>query len=263
MAPHGGRLTATLGHVSAQSAQPSQPLQPVGVVLLRTLAFYSRHVRLVLLVTLPVVAFVDVVLAAGLGELTASVHKSIPTADGYLDLAASEFVTIPLVTAILARAVLIDLTSDVRPRARDVVLQGLDLFVPAFVAVLLFVSGVLFGFFLLVIPGIYLAVSWYFVVQAAVVDGVRGTATINTSTMLVRGRWWHSAGVGLCFQLCVGIPSLVAADVFESLARAANSDALIVIGNVLIDTIALPFVAIGATLYYLELRQLAGLSTAR
>jgi hypothetical protein len=245
------------------SAQPLQPLQPVGVVLLRTLAFYSRHVRLVLLITLPVVAFVDVVLAAGLGELTASVHKAIPTADGYLVLAASEFVTIPLVTAMLARAVIIDLSGDQPPRARDVVLQGLDLFAPAFVAVLLFVSGVLIGFFLLVIPGIYLAVSWYFVVQATVVDGARGMATINTSTALVRGRWWHSAGVGLCFQLAVGIPSLVTADVFESLARTANSDALIVIGNVLIDTIALPFVAIGATLYYLELRQLAGLSTSR
>jgi hypothetical protein len=241
----------------------AQPLQGAGLLLARTLAFYRDHARLVLAVTLPVIAFVDVVLALGLGELKASVHRPIPAADGYLDLAASELVTIPLVTAMLARLVVIDQRGGAPATIRGVVLEGLDLFAPAFIAIVLFASGVLVGLFFFLIPGIYLAVSWYFVVQAVVVDGVRGVATVALSRTLVTGRWLHSAGIGIAYQLAVGVPSLLTAAAFSWLARAANSDAMVVLGNVLIDTLALPFVAIGATLYYLELRQRAGMPPPR
>jgi hypothetical protein len=237
----------------------AQPLQPVATVLARALTVYRANARLVLLVTFPVVAFVDLVIGAGLGELTASVHKHIPTGYAYIDLAASELVTIPLVTAMLARAIIIEQFKQRRPFPREVALEGLDLFAPAFVAVLLFVVGVFAGF-ILIIPGIYLAVAWYFVVQAVVVDRMRGFQAVTLSATLVRGNWWHSAGVGLCFQLAVGIPSLIAASAFNALSRAADSDALIVIGNIAIDTLALPFVALGATLYYLELRGRAGMA---
>lgn len=231
----------------------AQPLLPIREILARTVAFYRAHGRLVLIVTFPVVAFVDLVIGAGLGELTASVHKKISVADGYISLAADDFVTVPLVTAMLARAVVIDLRGERQATIREVVEQGLDLFVPALLAVVLFVTGVLFGL-ILIIPGIYLAVSWYFVVQAVAVDGRRGTAALSASAAAVRGRWWHSAGVVLSLQLLAGIAGGIVTTLFESLATAANSEAVVVVGEVLIDTVALPFVAIGATLYYLELK---------
>jgi hypothetical protein len=143
-----------------------------------------------------------------------------------------------------------------------VVEEGLDLFVPAFLAVLLFVSGVLVGS-ILILPALYLYVSWYFVVQAVAIDGLRGFQAVNTSSSLVRGRWWHSAGMGVGFWIVVAIPALLATGGFEELARGVNSDALVIVGNVLIDTLTLPFVVIGATLYYLDLRARAGMAGPR
>jgi hypothetical protein len=240
----------------------AQPLLPISEVLRAAFAFYRANVRLILIVTFPVVAFVDVVIGAGLGELTASVHKQLSTADGYIGLAASDLVTVPLVTAMLARAVVIELGGGQPPTIRQVAEQGFDLFAPALLVVIMFVSAVLFGL-ILIVPGIYIAVSWYFVVQAVAVDGHRGVAAASASAALVRGRWWHTAGVLICLQLLADVASAAATAIFESLATAVNSDAVVVLGNVLIDTVALPFVAIGATLYYLELRKRAGIPAPR
>jgi hypothetical protein len=110
------------------------------------------------------------------------------------------------------------------------------------------------GFLFLIIPGIYTLVSWYFVVQAVVIDNDRGLRPISRSSALVRGKWWRTAGVGLAFL----IPSEGAAQLiglaFNPIASAANSQAVLVVGELVADTLTLPFLAIGATLYYLQLR---------
>jgi len=242
----------------------TQPLQPLGELLSRTLVFYRGHLRLVMLVTLPVVAFVDVVLGIGLGEFTASVHKKFPAADGYIELAAYCFILVPLVSSMLARAVVIEEREGSAPTAKRAVEEGLDVFAPVLIAVIMYAAGVALGLFLLlVIPGIYFLVSWYFVVQAVVIDRCRGFGAVTMSSSLVRGHWWHTAGVVICLELLTGIAAQGVIAIFEALATAANSDALIVIGSVLIDTVALPFVAVGATLYYLELRERAALPQPR
>lgn len=239
-----------------------QPLQPIRELLRGTFAFYRAHLRLILVVTFPVVAFVDVVIGAGLGELTAGVHRKLATADAYINLASDYLVTVPLVTVMLARAVVIDLRREQTAGVSTVLQEGLDLFVPALVAVVVFVVAVLFGL-ILILPGIYLYVSWYFVVQAVAVDGHRGVGAAMASAAAVRGRWLHTAGVLISLQLLADAANLLVATLFASLATAVNSDALVIVGNVLVDTVMLPFVAVGATLYYLELRERAGLAAAR
>jgi hypothetical protein len=233
-----------------------QPLLPLSEVLRRTVLFYRAHASTILVVTFPVVAFVDVVIGAGLGELTASAHRKVSNADAYISLAADDLVTVPLVTAMIARAVVLDQQRSAPPATREIVEQGLELFVPALVVVLLFICGVVAGLLLLIIPGIYLAVSWYFVVQAVAIDGRRASEAVQQSASLVRGHWWHTAGVLVCLQLAAGLASAIVTGIFAALAQAADSQALTVLGAVLIDTVALPFVALGATLYYLELRDL-------
>jgi len=109
-----------------------EPLPPIRDLLGRTFAFYRRYLRLIILVTFPVVAFVDVVIGAGLGELTASAHKNLPDSDLYIGYAAEAFVTVPLVTTCVARAVVLDRVGTSPPRARQVLQEGFDLFVPAF-----------------------------------------------------------------------------------------------------------------------------------
>ena len=240
-----------------------EPLPPIRDLLGRTFAFYRRYLRLIILVTFPVVAFVDVVIGAGLGELTAGVHKNLPDSDLYIGYAAEAFVTVPLVTTCVARAVVLDRVGTSPPRARQVLQEGFDLFVPAFLVVLVVACAAAAGLFVLVIPGIYVAVSWYFAVQAVSVDGRRGFAAITTSADLVRGHWWHSAGVGVCYFMVLLFASVVPEEIFGSLAIATDSYALVVVGAVVLDTVVLPFIAIGSTLYYLELRVRAGMPALR
>jgi hypothetical protein len=245
------------------NAQPTYSIAPIGVLLSRTVAFYRRHAQLVWLTTLPVVAFVEIVVALGLGEFTASAHKKIPTGDLYIDFAASVLVTAPLVTAMIARMVVAEIAGDTHPRAVDIALRGLDLFAPAFAAELLFWGGVLLGFFIIIVPGIIFLVSWYFVVQTVAIDDKRLLATVTMSAGLVRGLWWRTAGTLLVLQVLAAVPSLVAGAGFSALSVSADSDAVMVIGNIAVGTIALPFIAIGATLYYLELRARAGMPAPR
>jgi hypothetical protein len=235
------------------------PLPPIRDLLRRTVALYRRNLRLVVIVTLPIVAFVDVVIGAGLGELTASVHKKLPIADVYIGVAAEAFVTVPLVFASLARAVVRDCDGGEPPLAGTVFLEGLDLFLPAFLVTAVVACVTAAGLSVLIVPGVYIAVSWYFALQAVAVDGRRGFAALATSAAVVRGHWWHSLAVGLCYGIVLLFVSILPQDIFGSLALATNSNALVVLGSIVFDTIALPFVAIGSTLYYLELRRAAGM----
>jgi hypothetical protein len=239
-------------------------LQPIRELLRSTFAFYRDHVRLILIVTFPVVAFVDVTIGAGLGELTAGVHRKDPLTDQYISAAASFLVTVPLVTLMLARAVVIERAGAGEARIRVVAEQGLDLFLPGLAVVILLVGAIAVFGSLLILPGIYISVSWYFVVQAVAVDGHRGFGAAMASAAAVRGRWWHTAAVLVSLLLIADIPALlVVGAIFQPLASAVDSDAILILGNVVIGTAALPFVAVGATLYYLELRERAGLQAAR
>jgi hypothetical protein len=239
----------------------NQPLQPVGELLSRTFAFYREHIRLVLALTFPVVAVVDVILGAGLGEFTAGVHAKQSPADFWVQFAADLFVTVPIVTAMLARVLVSERRDGVIPPARRAAEDGLELFGPALLAVVLYALGVGLGSFL-IIPAVYFYFSWYFVVQAVAVDGARGFGAVTTSSALVRGHWWHTAGVVICLELLIGIPALVVNTGFAALATLLDSESITILGTVLVDTVALPFVVIGATLYYLELRERAQPSTA-
>jgi hypothetical protein len=225
----------------------------VGELLRASLQLYRQNVRLVFTVTLPIVIVVTAVTAVGLGELTAHIKPAPPPRDTYVDVAASQLVTAPLITAILARLVLLTRRGE-RVVATDLVADALELF-PAVLLVIIAWLGVSFlGFVSLIVPGVYIFVSWYFVVQAVVIDGDRGFAPIRRSATLVRGRWWQSAIIGVAFQLTVLGPQVVIVYALEPLARSVNSYAIIVLAAALANVVVLPFLAIGASIYYLQLR---------
>jgi hypothetical protein len=242
----------------------AEPPPPIGDLFARTASFYRRYLRLIMLVTLPVVASVDLVIGAGLGELTASAHKQIQDSDIAIGFAAEFLVTVPIVTVGLARAVVIDRAGPSPPSAKQVLQEALDLFVPTFAVVLAALCAVVVGLALLfVIPGIFLAVSWFFVVQAVAIDRRRGLSAIRLSAALVRGRWLHTAAVGASFLIVLLFAALIPEYVFGSLAIVTNLYVLAVVGAIVADTVVLPFLAIGSTLYYLDLRSRAGMSPAR
>lgn len=229
--------------------------QSIGLASLfsRTFAIYRAHLPLIVAVAGGVVVVVDLILGLGLGQLTSGYEKSSPVGEQAVRFAASALVTTPLITAMLVRAVL-DIVAGEEPSARRAVECGLDLFAPLLLAMVLWIAALIVGIFALVIPGIYVLVSWYFVAQAVVVDDRRGAAALARSGELVRGRWLQAALTGVGVQLAVLIPGSVVSLAFDAAARAADAGAILVVGDIVIQTFALPFVAIGATLFYLDLR---------
>jgi len=225
----------------------------IGTLLRETLDLYRRNARIVLIATVPVILIVTGVTALGLGELSAKLNPAPPSRDLWIDLLASELVTIPLISSILARWVYLRRRGE-QTTIADLVAGALEVFPAVLLVVVAWFTVSVVGLVTLVIPGIYVVVSWYFVVQAVVIDGDRGFAPIARSAAAVRGRWWQSLGMGIAVQLTAFIPQLVLAYAFTPVARSANSYAIVVVVVALARVIALPFVAIGATLYYLQLR---------
>jgi hypothetical protein len=200
-----------------------------------------------------VVTVVDVILGLGLGELDSRYHSRSATGVGIVTLAASALVTTPLITAMLARAVL-DVREQRQPSARRAAQFGLDAFAPLLPVIVLYLAAVIAGTAAFVLPGLFFAVSWYFVAQAVAIDGRRGVGALARSAELVRGGWFRAAITGLVFNLIVVIPGSAVTYAFDAAARAVDAQAVVVLGDIVFQTFALPFVAVGATLYYLELR---------
>ena len=227
----------------------------LGDLLVRSFALYRGNWRRVLALTVPIVIVVTGVTALGLGELGAKFHTSVSVRDVYVELGANFLVTVPLVNSLLARWVLVE-TRGEHVASTDLVGHALESFPQVLLVVVMLLAGLVVGAFLVVL-WIFILVSWYFGVQAVVIDGRRGAAAIARSAELVRGNWMRSAGTGLAFWLIVLLPGQFIAGIFESLASSANSYALVVAGQVVANTLTLPFIAIGSTLYYLQLRAAA------
>jgi hypothetical protein len=225
----------------------------VGELLRAAFQLYRRNVRLVLMVTVPVVLVVTGVTALGLGELGARINPAPPVRDTYVDFAASQLVTAPLITAILARLVMLRVRGEA-VNATDLVADALEVFPAVLLVIVAWLAVSFLGFASLIVPGVYIFVSWYFVVQAVVIDGDRGFAPIGRSAALVRGHWWQSAVIGVAFQLAALAPQVGIVYALTPVARSANSDAVLVLAAGLASVVTLPFLAIGATLYYLRLR---------
>jgi hypothetical protein len=233
----------------------------VGELLRAAFEVYRRDFRLVLLVTVPIVLVVTAVTALGLGEFTARVNPAPPLRDTYVDFAASQLVTAPLISAILARLVFLRQRGE-SFTATDLVADALEVFPAVLLVIVVWLAVSFVGFVSLIVPGLYIFVSWYFVVQAVVIDGDRGFAPIGRSARLVRGHWWQSALVGVAFQLAALGPQVIIVYALTPVARSANSYAIVVLAAALASVVALPFLAIGASLYYLHLRDAAA-SSAR
>jgi hypothetical protein len=189
----------------------------------------------------------------GLGELTGGFDEHVPAGLELLDAVVGIVVTTPLITAMHVTAVR-DLARGQTPAIRRSAQVALDAFPALLGAMLIFVAGVALGFVLLIVPGIWLAVRWYFVTQAVVVDGRRGAAALERSAELVDGSWWRVVGIGLVFNLMVAPIGVAAGAGVREGARAADSGAVFLLGTALVQTVTLSFLALATTLVYFDLR---------
>jgi hypothetical protein len=218
------------------------------------LRVYRARAGTFLLVSAAIVVPAELVVSGvGLEQLSASYDPSPPPAETIIRTAVSFLVVAPLITATCIYG-LRDLAAGIAPRAGRTLAAGLDAFAPIFLAVVLAAVGISLGLVLLIVPGVYFAVRWYFVPQAVVLEGARGPQALTASGQVVEGFWWRAAGIVLLANLAATLPSLILIEPFAAIANSSDRAVWSLVGQTAAETVTTPFVALLSTLLYYDLR---------
>ena len=129
---------------------------------------------------------------------------------------------------------------------------GVSTFVTLIVALIIEGVLVVVGFFLLVIPGIYLAVSFVFVAQTVVLERTGAWQGLQRSRELVRGSWWRVFFIWLLVSVLVGILTAIVQGVFHAIVALAGASG--------VTTSVISSIASGATSIFLLPVQLGALT---
>jgi hypothetical protein len=214
---------------------------------------YAGNFLAFLAVGAAVVVPVELVVSGlGLGQLSGSYSTTSTLGTQSVVVAEVYLLIIPLVSAMVVHALLV-VADGRRPKPGAAILSGLEAFTPVFLAVVLAAAGVMGGFILFVVPGIWLLVRWYFAPQAVVLDGRRGVGALQRSAELVTGTWWRVAGITLLAGVTVGISGRLVELPFDAWAKGADSQAIQLVGEIVATVLTAPFQALILTLLYFDL----------
>lgn len=127
---------------------------------------------------------------------------------------------------------------------------GSTLVVCQFLLLVLLVPAAFLSIFLIGIPlFLFLLVLLAFYPQAVMVEKMGVLASFRRSAALVKGEWWRLFGIGCVYFLVFAVP-LVTAVVLLSGANPVLGGLV----SAFIATLAMPWMFIGATLVYFDLR---------
>ena len=222
-----------------------------GELLATSLQVFAAHVDVLLTLAIVLVAPVTLFVDGVWGGLLADGLDAKPSLASQITSALlSACIVLPLVTG--ASALLVQgLGRGEAPRDVGSALRAASSVFPRVLgAQLLYAAAVLVGFFLLVVPGIYLGVRCYFATQAAAVDGLAPPAAMRRSADLVHGSWWRTLGCLLLTGLLVG----ATVEIAIAILGATGSGALYVAGRVVGQAIAVAVTAVFATLLFYDLQ---------
>jgi hypothetical protein len=226
----------------------------LGALLTDGFTTYFRNFITFVAIAAVVVVPVQLILSGiGLRELWAHYDKHPSVAALVLPTVVNFLVTAPLVTAMSIYA-LLELGEGRRPSAGRAIQSGLEVFAPLFPVVLISGIGIAAGLALLLIPGIFLAVRWYFVPEAVVVEKKRGTAALERSWELVTGSGWRVFVVLLMAALAVGAATGVLNQIFLAIADSTGRAVWQLVGVIVTQTLAVPASALIGALLYFDLR---------
>jgi hypothetical protein len=230
----------------------------VGVLFRDALAVFGRHAWLFIALSAAVVIPAELIVeGVGLEMLTSSYDESPSLAEAAVPTVVEFLVVTPIIAAICIYA-LHQIAEGERPPAGEVFVAGFEAFTPLFAAVALAAAGIALGFLALIVPGVYLAVRWYFVPQAVVIEGARGPAALSRSGQLVQGFWWRTFGLVLLANLAIAIPGLVLITPFTAIAESTDRAVWSLVGSAVTTSVTTPFVALYSTLLYYDLRTRTG-----
>lgn len=231
-------------------AQPRE----TGDLLGTAIAVYLRNFPTVFAIAAAIVVPVQLIVSGiGMEELTAPYETSADTAELLISTAVSFLVVAPLIAAATIH-VLLELSRGERPHAGRAIQVGLDVFAPVFVAVLLAGLGIALGLVLLILPGIYVAIRWFFVPQAVVVGQAGAGDALRQSWSLTQGFWLRTFLVILLANLVAFLPSLLIVSPLNALAESADRQWISLAGMTLAQALSAPFVALVSTLLFFDLR---------
>jgi hypothetical protein len=121
------------------------------------------------------------------------------------------------------------------------------------------IAGLIGSAIALIVPAIWLSVSWTVAYPALIAEGLKGTDALRRSFRLVRGRWWQTAGalmLAFMFQffvgLVLGIPLAFLTSAWDSTSFGALAVSTVV--TVVSSVITTPFMAAVLVLIYFDLR---------
>jgi len=225
----------------------------VGALFRDALGVFGRHFWLFVTLSAVVVIPAELIVeGVGLEMLSSSYDATPSVAEAVVPTIVEFLVVTPIITAICIYA-LHQIAGGERPRAGEVLTRGFEAFTPLFAAVVLAAAGIALGFVALILPGIYLFVRWYFVPQAVVIEGVRGTQALRRSSLLVTGFWWRTLGLVVLANVAIAIPGFVLITPFTAIADSTDRAVWALVGSAVTTSITAPFVALYSTLLYYDL----------
>jgi hypothetical protein len=233
---------------------PERP-RDLGALLRDSFTVYIRHFPTFLALGALVVVPADVIVTGvGLEQLSAAYDATPSIAEVAIPAAVAYLVVGPLVTAICVHA-LLSVAGGGSPGTREAIVKGFEAFTPIFFAVLLAALGIALGLILLIVPGIYLFVRWYFVPQAVVLEGAREAGALRASGRLVQGAWWRTFGMVLLVNVLAVIVATFLGAPFTAIADSTDRAIWALSGQILAGVVTQPFAALFATLLYFDLRE--------
>jgi hypothetical protein len=225
----------------------------VGVLFGDALRVFAGHASLFILLSAAVVIPVEIAVEGiGLEMLTGTYDESPPLVQSIAPTVVGFLVITPIITAICIYA-LQSIAGGERPSAGQVLVAGFEAFTPLFGAVVLAALGIALGFAALVVPGVYLAIRWYFVPQTVVIEGARGPAALSRSSEIVQGFWWRTLGLVVLANVAVAIPGFLLLAPFSAIAASTDDAVWALIGTILATSVTTPLVALYSTLLYYDL----------
>jgi hypothetical protein len=218
-----------------------------------SLAVYFRHLWLFIAVSAAVVVPVELIVeGVGMDMLTSSYDSSPGIAEAAVPAVVEFLVVTPIITAICIYA-LHAIAAGEKPRAGQVLVAGFEAFTPLFAAVVLAAVGIAVGLLALIVPGVFLAVRWFFVPQAVVIDDARGADALRRSGDLVQGFWWRTFGLVLLANVAIAIPGVILLAPFSGIAEETDRAVWELVGATVTTSVTAPFVGLFATFLYYDL----------
>jgi hypothetical protein len=217
------------------------------------IAVFGRHALLFILLSAAVVVPAELIVeGVGMQMLTSSYDSSPSLAEAAIPTLVEFLVVTPIIAAICIHA-LHGIAGGERPSAGRVLVAGFEAFTPLFAAVVLAAAGIALGLLALIVPGVYLAVRWYFVPQTVVIEGARGQQALSRSGLVVTGLWWRTFALVLLANLAIAIPAFILLTPFTAIAESTDRAVWALIGSAVTTSVTTPFVAVYSTLLYYDL----------